>query len=77
MLLPITFSWGKHIGTRILQHGNEVGVDDGLRKQVFARSEEGRTLPFPFVFRNIIIDPMTGPYREMPIVESVGNGIGS
>ena len=39
MLLPVALTWCKHIGAGILQHGDEVGVDNRLRKQVFACCE--------------------------------------
>ena len=39
MLLPVTFTWSKYIGTCILEHGNKIGVDDGLCEQVFACCE--------------------------------------
>ena len=77
MLLPVAFSWGKDISPRILQHRDEVGGNDGLRKQVFTGAEEGRTLPLPLVFCDTVIDAVTGPNGEMTVIESTRNRIRS
>ena len=37
--LPVTLTWCEDDSACILQHGNEVGDDDGLCKKVFRRTE--------------------------------------
>ena len=59
--LPVTFTRGENNGARILQHGNEVGDDDGLCKKVFIRTKQVGTLPAPQPFLLVVEASMAGP----------------
>ena len=75
MVLPVAFSWCEYYCTRLFEHRNEVRGDDGLSEQILAGAEEGRALPAPHVFLNIIIAPMTGPDGQMAVLQALGHFI--
>ena len=59
--LPVAFTGGKHDGSGLFQHGNEVGHYDGLCEQVLCRGKQLRTLPAPTALLLVIEDAVAGP----------------
>ena len=47
--------------SRILEHRDEVGHDDGLGKKIFVCAKQVRALPFPYISVGIIIPSVRGP----------------
>ena len=61
MTLPVALSGREDHGTGILEHRHEVGYDDGLGEQVLGGAEEGRTLPSPSTFVEVVEATVAGP----------------
>ena len=61
LLLPVALTRGEHYGSRLFQHGNQIGYDDGLGKQVFGGSKQFRALPLPVAFLLVVVSSVTGP----------------
>ena len=59
--LPVAFAWSKDDSTSFLQHGNEVGDNDSLRKEILCGAKEFGTLPAPASFLLIVEASVTGP----------------
>ena len=76
VLLPVALTRRIDDGAGILQHGHEIGHDDGLREQVFAGGEQRRTLPAPLSLTLIVVDAVTGPKSEMAPLQSAADAIG-
>ena len=76
MALPVAFTWGEDDGASPFQHRNQIGYDNCLGKQVLTGTEEWGALPFPNAVVNVEIGAVTGPYAEVTVLESVGDGIG-
>ena len=76
VFLPVTFTGCEHHGSCLFEHGDQIRDDDGLCEQVLAGGEERRSLPFPHAVLDMEITSVTGPYREMAVLESTGNLIG-
>ena len=51
LLLPVAFTRSEDDGSCILEHGDEIGHHDGLRKEVFVGAEQVGALPFPSALR--------------------------
>ena len=60
-LLPVALTRCKDDGTRLLQHGNQVGNDDGLCVLVFSGTKQLRTLPAPVASALVVEASVTGP----------------
>ena len=75
--LPVALTGRPHHGTRILEHGHEIGDDDGLGKQVLGGAEEIGTLPFPSAFLGIVVLAMAGGNREVTAFQAAGNLVGA
>ena len=74
--LPVALTRGEHDGAGFLEHGDEIGGDDGLREEVLGGAEEFGALPFPLPLADVIIAPVTGPDAEVTVLQTVGNPIG-
>ena len=75
MALPVAFTWCEYDGTGTFQHRNQIRYDNRLGKQILTCSEEGRALPSPDTVVDVVIDAMTGPYTEMAVLKTIGDGI--
>ena len=51
LLLPVAFTRSEDDGSCNLDHGDEIGHHDGLRKEVFVSAEQVGALPFPSALR--------------------------
>ena len=72
VLLPVAFAWREHNGSRVFEHGDEVGDDDGLGEKVFSRAEELGSLPAPPVTVHVIVSAVACPQRYVPVLQPVG-----
>ena len=59
--LPVSFTGCEDDGSRILEHRDEVGHDDGLGEEIFVCAKQVRSLPFPYISVSIIIPSVRGP----------------
>ena len=69
--LPVALTRRENDGPSTFEHRNEVGNDDGLCKQIFGSGKEFRTLPSPLGGLLVVVTAMTGPEREMAVLQSV------
>ena len=71
LFLPGTLTGSEDDGSRILQHRDEVGDYDGLCEEVFRRTEEFRTLPFPCPALHVVIAAVTCPQGEVSALQTL------
>ena len=77
LLLRVPFAGSEYIGSCILQHGQEVGQDEGLGELVFCSAEQPRALPSPFVLVIDIIFPVALPKGDVASFQSAGDVVGA
>ena len=73
LFLPVALTRREDDGSRILEHGDEVGDYDGLCVQVFRSGKELRSLPSPPCFLLVVVVTMTGPQGEVSALQSMRN----
>ena len=59
--LPIAFTWCKHDGSGLFEHGNQIRHHNCLGKQILGGSKEFGTLPSPIASFLVVVSSMTGP----------------
>ena len=65
--LRVTFPRDKHVRTRVLEHGDEIGQDERGRDQILHGEEEPRSLPFPAIDLVVVVPAVTVPETDVPV----------
>ena len=73
MLLPVALTWREDHGTSVLKHRNKIRQHHRLGIEILSGTEEVRTLPLPPPLSVVIIASMTGPYRYMAVLKTIGD----
>lgn len=71
IFLPVSFSWREYHTAAVLEHRDEIGDDDGLRKKVFRRTKQERTLKLPEPFCLVEVASMACPQTDVPVLKPV------
>ena len=77
ILLPVALTGSKHHSSCLFQHRDEIRHNDSLGKEILAGTEEGHSLPGPFVLGGVIIHAVTCPDREVPVAQAVADRVGT
>ena len=77
LLLPVAFPRGEDDGSGVLEHGDEIRHDEGLRELVLGGAEEPGPLPDPFLLVGVVVFAVAVADAEVASLQAFLDGVGA